>query len=604
MRRTRCLPSPLPPITVEAEAVSGSFSVGDNIPVYEATAQGGSGTLNITTEVVRVGGGERLSAESGEFAPMLGGTYCVVYTATDYLGNIGTKTITYEVARTQTVFVESITELKRLFDGVQVRFPQPIVYDYVTYAGNKLNGKYEIAVYDKQNARTVLEDGIFTPDSQKYGESVKVEYVMYTNNDTTKEDAITYSYDVPLFAKEGDDRVVGRIEDYFVFDRNVFKTGYNPDNNSEYLKFYTKQAAEKQSISFANPLLMEGFHISFVLPAKEQNYTSLTISLRDSINSQIGLDLELVDITDGADKDKKTFVYSGGEKYAMNGTGNTVDANSGEELASKTPLSLTYKDGRFFDYNESTVLRPTVGFNGKAFNGFPSQKAYVTFTFNGVTGASSLLISKLCTQMLYVEYDEKGDVQPFEDIMEPTIVLSSDVRNDYQLDEVVTVPSAIGFDLLTPNVDVYVTVQSPSGRKIYDKEPATEDLTFVLDSQGKYTITYEAEDAENGTRKVYTIRAKDLLAPTIAISATELQGNVGKELTIPKAVLLDNMDQNPRLSIMIVTPRGTIVALGERTEENPIASYTFTEKGKYYIRYCAFDDVYNMSLTDIPVVIS
>ena len=594
----------LPPIIVEAESVSGSFAVGENIPVCEATATGGSGTLNITTEVVRVGGGERINAESGMFAPMLGGTYCVIYTATDYLGNIGTKTITYEVARAQTVIMESITELKRIFDGVQVRFPQPIVYDYVTCGGSKLNGKYEIAVYDKQNARTVLEDGVFMPDSEKYGESVKVEYVMYANNDATKENAVTHTYEVPLFAKEGDERRVGRIEDYFIFDRNVFKTEYNPDNESEYLKFYTKQAAEKQSISFANPLLVEGFHMSFVLPAREQNYTSLTISLRDSINSQIGLDLELVDITEGADKDTKTYVYSGGEKYAMNGTGNTVDANTGEEIASKTPLALTYKNGKILDYNKSLVLRPTVGFNGTEFNGFPSGKAYFTFTFNGVTGASSLLISQLCTQMLYVEYDEKGEVRPFVDVIEPTIMLLSDVRNDYQLDEVVTVPAAMGFDLLTPNVDVYVTVQTPSGRKIYDKEPATKDLNFVLDSQGTYRITYEATDGENSSTKPYTIRAKDVLAPTIAVSTTELKGNVGKALTIPKAVLLDNMDQNPRLCIMIVTPRGTIITLGERTEKNAIDSYTFTEKGKYYIRYCAFDSTYNMDFTDIPVVIS
>lgn len=618
----------LSPITIEAETASGSYLVGKNIPVYEPSAQGGSGILDITTEVVRIGGGERVTISEGEFKPMLGGTYCVIYTATDYLGNKGTKTITYEVETTESVIVESITELTRLFDGVQVRFPQPIAYDYVTLVGNKLNAKYEISVYDKQNAKELLTDGVFTPDLEQYGESVKVEYVIYANNDATKTKAITYTYDVPLYSREIDERTVGQIEDYFVFDKEAFTTSYNPDNESEFLKFYTEQVATSHSISFANPLLADGFYVSFVLPAGEQNFGSLTISLRDSINSQIGFDLELYDTMPSHDKDYTTFVRSGGVRYAMNGTGNKFayvanpkydkdnpngeeeylrDPETGEylieEVSSRTPMSLEFKDGKVVDYSGHVVLRPKVGFDGKSFNGFPSGKTYVTFTFKDVTGASSLMLSQICTQMLYVEYEDDERV-PFTDTSEPMIVLSEDVRNDYLINQMVKVPAAMGFDVVTPNVDVYVTVKSPSGRLVYNRVLANEDLYFLLDSQGKYTITYEAEDADNGTRKVYTIKAKDVTPPTIAVAATALEGRVGKTTAIPTAILLDDVDQTPRLYIMIITPKGTIITLGERTEENEIASYTFTEKGTYYIRYYALDNTYNASFTDIPVVVS
>ncbi len=621
--------SALPPITIEADAVSGSFSVGDNIPVYEATAQGGSGMLNVTTEVVRIGGGERVTIKEGEFTPMLGGTYCVVYTATDYLGNTATKTISYEVAQPQSVVMESITELKRLFDGVQVRFPQPVAYDYVTRVGNKLNAKYEISVYDKDDAKEVLTDGIFTPDREQYGDSVKVEYVVYANNDTTRANAFTYTYEVPLFSREIDENTTGQIEDYFVFDKEVFTTSYNPDKKSEFLKFRTEQAAQSHSIAFANPLLAEGFYMSFMLPAGEQNYTSLTISLRDSINSQIGFDLELIDMTEGNHKDTMTYVRSGGVNYAMNGTGNVFkkianpdyvkdvsdpedeflkDPETGEyliqEVSSATPLELTFKDGKIIDYTGHVVLRPTVGFNGKSFNGFPSGKVYATFTFNDVTGASSLMISQLSTQLLRMQYDKDGSILPFTDVTKPQIVLSEDVRNNYILNDVVEVPSAMGFDVITPNIDVYVTVKSPSGRVLYDRVLATESLYFILDSQGRYTITYEAEDADNGTRKVYTIKANDVTAPTIAVSVSELNVRVNQTISLPNAVLLDDMDQDPRLCIMIIMPSSTIITLGEPTEAEPIDSYTFTEKGTYYIRYCAFDSTYNIGITDIPVVVS
>lgn len=594
--------SALPTFTIEAEQAPGPFESGCRIPVYEANAQGGSGKLNLTTEIIRIGGGENVTLEEGEFTPILGGTYCVVYTATDYLGNTATKTLSYEVKQTKSMVVEALTELKRIFDGVPVCFPQPIAYDYVTRVGSKLNAKYEIAVYDKQGAREVLEGGIFTPDKEQYGDSVKVEYVIYANNDMTKANAYVHEYDVPLYSREEDGIATGQVEDYFVYDNAAFTTSYNPDSDSRYVKFYTEQAATTQSISFVNPVIADGFSLDFALPAGEQNYSSLTISLRDSVDDRIGLDLELKKLDA-----KRTYVCSGGTTYAMNGAGNTFDAATGEEVSSPTPLSLKYKDGKIRDYTDVAIFTPTVNFDGKKFNGFTSGRVYVTITFNGITDKASLMLARICTQMLYAMYDDEEEepvMMPFEDIIDPTIVLTSDIKDAYFINQMVEVPAATGYDVLAPYVAVYVTVKDSSGTKIYNQVLATEGLSFELESRGRYTITYEAEDGDNLSRKVFTIRAKDDIAPTITVSATKLQGKAGEKVALPTALVLDDVDQAPRLYIMIVTPRATIVTLGERTDENAIDSYTFTEKGTYYIRYYALDASYNVTITDIPVVIS
>ena len=596
--------SALNPITINAEQVSGDFYVGNHIPVSEATAQGGSGILDVTMEVVRIGGAERIVVEEGEFTPILGGTYCVIYTATDYLGNTATKTLSYEVKQSTKIeawTVESLTELKRLFDGVPVYFPQPVAYDYVAYVGNKLNAQCEIAVYDKQGAKEVLKDGIFTPDKERYGDSVKVEYVIYPNNDPTKANAYVYEYDVPLYAKEADGTATGQLEDYFQYDKEAVTTSYNPDSNSEYIKFYTEKEATTQSIAFVNPVIADGFSLAFAFPAGEQNWSSFTISLRDSVDSRIGFDMELEEIP----KNKTSmFLWSGGTKYSINGAGNTFDETTGVEIPSKTPLLLTYQGGKVRDYTNAVAFTPKVNFDGRKFVGFTSNKVYVTFTFKDVTGASSLMLSQICTQTLYAEYDHKGNMETFEDIIEPTISLLTDVKNAYFINQTVEIPVAIGYDVLTPYVPVYVTVKGPSGKKIFDKELVTEGLTFELDVRGKYTITYEADDTENPSKKVYTIRTKDDTPPTVAVSATQLTGKVGKKISLPTALVLDDVDQSPRLFIMIVTPKAKIIMLGERTNENMIDSYTFTESGKYYVRYYALDESYNVTITDIPVVIS
>ena len=596
--------SALNPITIEAERASGDFSVGNHIPVSEATAQGGSGMLDVTMEVVRIGGAERIVVEEGEFTPVLGGTYCVVYTATDYLGNTATKTISYEVKQSTKIeawTVESLTELKRLFDGIPVMFPQPVAYDYVSYVGNKLNAKCEIAVYDKQGAREVLEGGIFTPDKEKYGDSVKVEYVIYSNNDKTKVNGYKYTYDVPLYAREADGTATGQVEDYFAYDKEAIATSYNPDNNSEYIKFSTNKEAAEQSITFVNPVAANGFSLAFAFPAGEQNWSSFTISLRDSVDSRIGFDMMLEAIPKNA---KSMFLWSGGTKYSINGAGNTFDETTGLEIPSKTPLLLTYQGGKVRDYTNAVAFTPKVNFDGRKFVGFTSNKVYVTFTFKDVTGVSSLMLSQICTQTLYADYNSKGELKPFEDLIEPTIALLSDVGNAHFINQTVEIPMALGYDVLTPYVPVYVTVKGPSGEKLYNKELVAEGMTFELDTRGKYTITYEAEDTGNPTRKVYTIRTKDDAAPTVAVSVVQLQGKVGERMSLPTALVLDDVDQNPRLFIMIVTPKAKIIMLGESTAENVINSYTFKEAGKYYIRYYALDSSYNVTLTDVPVVIS
>lgn len=592
----------LTPITINAKADEGTFKTGDFISVYEATANGGSGCLKVTVSVGRIGGGETVEINDGGFTPLLGGKYCVVYTAVDYVGNVATKTLTYEVLQSDNVVVETVTELKRLFDGVGVLFPAPIAYDYSTRIGCKLNAQYEIAVYDKQNSRSVLDGGEFLPDKEKYGDSVKVEYLIYANNDTQKEKAVNYSYTVPIYATSSDGTATGQAEDYFIYDKTTFATSYNPDSNSGYIKFYTEQNGT-HSIEFANPVRAERLSVDFALPAGEQNYESLTISLRDSVNGRIGFDLELIDIKTGADKDTKTYVRYRDVNYAMSGTGNSFD-KKGEEVASSVPLSLKYTGGQILDYNGNVVLTPDKNVDGSAFNGFSSGKIYITFTFNGIGGESSIMLTQISTQTLYADYNIKNELIDFTDVVSPTIALNTDILDAYYLNQIVEVPSAEGYDVLSPNLSVYVTVKNPNGKNLYQKTLATEGLSFVMDMRGRYTITYEVEDASgNTTRKTYNISAKDSVAPTITIETKQLSCKAGKSLNLPNAIIQDDVDENPSLYIMIVTPSAKIISLGLSTAENPVKNYTFTSKGTYYIRYYAVDSSYNVTIKDIPVAV-
>ena len=101
-----------------------------------------------------------------------------------------------------------------------------------------------------------------------------------------------------------------------------------------------------------------------------------------------------------------------------------------------------------------------------------------------------------------------------------------------------------------------------------------------------------------------TISAKYKLPPTIVVLKDSLTGKMDEELSLPSAIVQDDVDGNVRLFVMLVAPSAKILSHGEYASESAIDAYTFTEKGMWYIRYYAVDSSGNVTIKDIPVTIS
>ena len=180
---------------------------------------------------------------------------------------------------------------------------------------------------------------------------------------------------------------------YFSYDEAEFATEYNAAGESGFIRFLTKEGVAGQpSVAFVNPLQANGFSVAFAVPGNATNF----LRLRDSANAQIGFDLEIRTITTGADVGRKTYVRTGGTDYAMAGTFNSV--KDGQEVASITPLSLQYVNGQVIDYNKNVVCTPTVGFDGSAFQGFPSGKVYFSVVFDGISSTAGITFVRICNQ--------------------------------------------------------------------------------------------------------------------------------------------------------------------------------------------------------------
>ena len=585
-----------PKINIDVEAETTEFTVGQKIVLPTPTVSGGSGDLSYEVSVRRVGG-ETIETKDGYFIPRIAGTYHVVYKATDYLKNTATKTVSYTVESTEKpVWSASMQKLVKLFDGISVQLPQPIAYDYTSVLGNQLNAEYEIVAENSDGSyEEKIENRVFTPKKEKFGEEVTIRYTVYCKGNQAKYEE--FSYSVPLVD------VPEQVNGYFNYNENEFNAILNGKDESDFLRFTTVEGVlGEKSFSFVNPLVADGFAIAFAIPANETNFETFTIQLRDSENAEIGLDLELRDIVEGKDRNSMTYLRTGGVDYAMNGTYNTI--SNGVEAGSKIPLSLQYSKGNIIDYQKKCVCTPTIGFNGEKFEGFPSGKVYVTFVFKGITGTAGVTLTKLANQIFYADYAKKtGELVPFEDVNAPQIFLEEDIPDKFSFRQTVEIPYAEAFDALSPYIQTYVTLCAPDGTYIYQNEPCVRGMRFVIEQYGNYSLTYTAKDVgKNPTDVDYTIAAKDVIAPTVVVSGRdELSCSAGRKMNIPQAVVQDNNDQSPRLFIMIMKPDYSMITLGERTAENTISSYTFAQKGKYRIRYYAVDGNYNVTIVDILV---
>lgn len=558
-------------VITEREEYNESYKVGDEIEVYEANLAGGAGML-MCEKAVYYENANEIVIENGAFVPRAKGKYHIRYTVTDYIGNVASKTVVVDVADNGfKPVVKSFEKPEIFYDGVATPIPYPVAYDFISKAGVRRNAQVLVTAYnrDKTHEKKV-ENGIFTPDKEKFGDSVTLFYKVFCEG--YEEYAEGWECEVPLHAKPESSAGYLNVE--------------NGSTNVEKSSVSITPAADECAVSFALPLDFTAFQVRFaVFVASKSSAPYVVISLCDSEDSSSKIDMKLTPITEGYDKDGKTFVFSGGKRYAMNGTFN----KTGAEVVSS--LTLRYHDGRIVDYNGNTVFTPVVTSDGKPFTGFAGNKIKLKIVFGG--GIESLSLSSVNNQPM-------GSIG---DTVKPEIVLSKQLPEKFYMNQTVHIPYAYATDALSPYMETKVTLIAPDGEKLFDNVSSEEGMSFVIEREGYYRLTYSAYDnsGKQGT-VMRTIYAGDYEAPTIVYPYEgAIEGKVGKSVQLPSVIVQDNRDKNPKLFVFICLPDGRIIGLGERTEENRVDSFIPESKGNYIVRYYATDASGNSSYTDLEM---
>lgn len=224
--------------------------------------------------------------------------------------------------------------------------------------------------------------------------------------------------------------------------------------------------------------------------------------------------------------------------------------------------------------------------DGRAFEGFGSGKAYISFEAKGVKKDIVFTLKKAASNVITTDSNDYASPVFLENPEYKAIYVSYAGHS-------VTFPKMEAFDLLDKNVTVTLKVYDDEGTVIYE---GTDAYTLHIGQAGEYTADYTVYDS-NGNRKLQqsTVYVADTEAPQIRVSGIKAAVKAGEEITLPTAEITDNATPAEEIASYIY------VIKGNNRKQLAGKTYKFTEAGEYIIRYVAYDSYQNYTVAEFTI---
>ncbi|MGI6768743.1 MAG: hypothetical protein ACOX43_06665 [Bacilli bacterium] len=538
--------------------ISGTAKVGEIFTLPLGSATGGSG--NKTVKIfVKDPDGNTVELEKRKFKFLLPGTYTIGARLKDYLNQTVDVVKSIEVSVSEYPIIYDFYIPPYFVNGFEYTLPEIPAFDYSTIGAVKDVNKTIEVTYNGSTI-TLGRDRKFNPEVLNDGDEITIIYLAETI-DTKKISKKEFKSKVVIVSDDGINLNLSR---YF-YKENI-KTVNLAEN---YIEFITD--VNDSRLTLVNPIIASSISFEAVVPKNHNNMASFTVSLVDSLDPSIAIDIT---IFKNASPDSTTTAISinGGPKQ-------TVTGSFFERTSYGFALSFNKNSNSIIDSNNLSVIGKIKSTKyEEEFSGFPSNKAYISFAFNNVGGEAGLRIKTIANQ-------------PFsnltEDRIKPLISISKNISLVGEINEEFLVPYAYTSDVLSNNVSLYLTIKQ--GNKLIYEGDIDENYIFTPTSYGIYRIIYTAVDgADRKQENSYIVTVKDRIPPVITINGSvKSEVGVGSNVKLPEAIVEDNNDLLLRLYIFIIAPDGQLITLEEGTYE-----FTPNLEGNYQIFYYA-QDSYN-----------
>ena len=534
----------------------------------EISVYGGSGALNLERAVYSPS--KKLLDVEDTLELTEVGDYKVVYTATDYFGNHGYGVVTIRsngIAAPKFITTPRFTDV--LLKGFTYEFPKAFAVETV---GTKV-----VSMSFDTYVNGELQKGSFVAN----GEEMTIRYVA-----------------------EGETGSLEWEETLAVVDteRGKYKSNYfytvDEINFVDEKTYMEMIIADDAKATFLNALSTENFSVTLEYAVEKINFEEMHFVLTDATDPNLSVNFRLE--YNKAYGQWYLYVNDSNEKVAF--------------AASKGILSFTYSPdgGKIIDTSGDAITVVSSYANGKAFEGF-SDLVYFDISFVGVESESNISLTQLANQSMGYN---KSSLEKAKDEISPMIVLDDVFLLRQPLGSKAQIPTAKAYDVLSSIATFTITVELNG--KLIASGNADEPIDLILDKAGYYSVTYYAEDTNGNTASSpYLILVEDTVAPTINVkNPLKDTYKVGDKITIPTYSATDN-DGNCYIQVMVLLPdnemrllhyvkNGEVTSLLDKeddTFENEFKAgndtFVTQKKGKYVLRFVAYDDYYNYTIKEI-----
>lgn len=542
-------------INVSFENVVSSVYCGELLELPNPVIEGGSGTLSYSVSVYD-SLGEEYVATDGFVRAKNKGILTLFYTITeDFTGYEQVDTVKTEVVDAGKAFLaENVVLPKYFISGAKYKLPE---YKAFVYNNGVLmektvdmymNGQKYVAL--SEYIPVVSENGGLTELTYKCGDDV-----VYTASVPT---ITAYNEYGELFT-----------ENYFVTKRG----SYTVKKEMSGIGFISSLGYE---VEFAKALSLTNFSVTMLSETGKAKFDEIEFTLTDSENASQSISFSVI-------RKRKYYFFVEGATIEL-----SQDFDNGNDL-----LKISYVDGTL-KYGAYSV-RFTKYNDGTSFKGFSSSNVYLTINV-GSSESNTLKIS---------EINSYNFNDAITDLTAPTIFLESKVTGYKDVNQVVTIGKASAYDVLDPNVSLFVSVRTPSGEYVTSVDDmllknadGSRNYEIKLAEYGQYVVTYVAYDGKgNAARISYAISVKDVNPPRITFEkGFKLSGKIGESYVIPDYTVIDDVSSTDKVvsGIYVLTPFDRFEAITDKT-------YVFRAAGEYTIYIFAYDEEYNYVFYTVTV---
>lgn len=530
--------SPIPELTVTCPAdVPTTATLGMPIQVAQPKIAGGAGK-KVCVVTVKGPEDDKGVAIVDEFVPNVTGKWVVTYTVTDYLNTVATASFEVEATPGDKPFIYDAPVLPQvLMNGVEYILPEVVAYDYST--GKCVEKPCDVKVKIGDDEKAMKAGDAFVPTVKENGE--KVTFTYYSGSVALAPIEIPC---VIVRVTEGAKDSV-KVQNFFYGENFTLSTKDENGKNYKGIKV-TATADDDISWTFANPQLADTVQVKLSSLKGLVRYKGFVYTLTDTKNPNEKLTLSVEAKGTGA------IVRHG-----------AMETQLAVNLTDDTIFEFKYASGRL--YFEKMNIIATNYDNGEPFNGFSSDKVFITVTLeNARIGASYLVQEVTGTAVSYREIDRTA----------PNFAVLGDAGGSYSINTAYTLAPAVAGDTFAAKTSLIVTVKDPNGEVVSDVNgnklenvDAGKAYSIELTKYGQYSMEYLAKEIDwfDGEKKFTNyVYVMDEIAPTIRLTSDYTkQVKVGEAIILPNFEASDNYTAEEELSIdkLILNPVGRTIRL-------------------------------------------